>query len=96
MLRVLCDMESIGTPSEEAASAFFGDAHDVLHAVAAATETDHRELTSRLLEAKAAVEAPLEGGEGSGSFAQAVRELRGRTEEALDVLDLAVAAPCRR
>lgn len=93
-LKALCDLEAIGSPSDRAAATFFGRVHLSLHELAAAIQPLDRELTARLLEAKAAVEGPLESGASPDRFPLAVRSLLGAAVDALVVLGVEVEAPC--
>ena len=85
----------MGVPSDRAAATFFGMAHLPLHELAATTQPLDRELTALLLEAKAAVEGPLESGRAPGGFARRVRSLRVAAVEALSLAGVDMETRCR-
>ena len=95
MLQAICDIESMGVPSERAAATFFGMAHLPLHELAATTQPLDRELTARLLEAKAAVEGPLEIGKAPDGFVRRVRSLRVAAADAISLAGVELETRCR-
>ena len=95
MLQAICEIEAMGVPSDGAAATFFGRAHLPLHELAATTQPLDRQLTARLLEAKAAVEGPLEVGRAPDGFARRVRSLRVAAVDALGLAGVDMETRCR-
>jgi hypothetical protein len=95
MVEAICDIDRIGRPSDRAAAVFFGDAHLLLHELAAAAEPHDRPAAARLLEAKAAVEGWLEGGTPSVHFPRAVDALVDAVAATLDSVGTEAAISCR-
>lgn len=95
MLQAICEIGAVGLPSDRAAATFFGMAHLPLHELAATTQPLDRELTARLLEAKAAVEGPLEIGRAPDGFVRRVRSLRVAAVDALGLAGVDMEARCR-
>lgn len=92
-VRGLCEIHSeLSSDLEAANAAFFNEAHEELHVIAAATEVVDRAAAGRLLVAKERVESDLARSHLPDSFVPDVAELIGATLAALEAIDVDVPA----
>jgi hypothetical protein len=89
----LCRIAAEHADDREAADALFLDqAHELLHAIAAAAEQADRAVAADLLTAKQRVEADLSADELPTGFAEHVRALVSATGAALEAIGLTAPA----